>query len=175
MTETPQAMALRLMNEIKEGDQSSFTKGEVRAILNHIAVCKVGLEYAPNDSAKGTVSTAGVKRGDVFIAHAIGGKIRPWITLRVDGEAVRALAMSSGDKAPDMVKSECHLWPGSWISTTISSFTLQHATQDVSRPYTNLRHLAQVEAQVGEKYGMQVRPALVGSLGEIVDRVRAAR
>lgn len=148
-------MAARLMNEIGSGAKGQYTKGEVKTIMNSIAQAGDG---AVNEAAtcRAPVSTDNLLRGDVFIAKAVGGKVRPWIVLNVRDEIVTAVALSSGDTAPAMVRSECRLWPGSWIGSTLSQFSIETAQQEVTRPYTNLSHLRKVERGIYERMGAAV-------------------
>lgn len=87
----------------------------------------------------------------MFISKAVGGKIRPWIVLRIADEVVTAVGMSSSDSAPNMIRSDCRYWPGCWIGTTLSQFDLERAQAEVMRPYTNLNHLRHIEERV---YGL---------------------
>ena len=147
MTETAAQKAERLMQQVSDASKSHYTPGEVRHILNNIATT-TDLHYAGEE-------VVAVKRGDTFIAKVTGGKYRPWVVLSVRDEIVCAVAMSSGDRAPRMLKSQCRLWPRAWIGTTVSLFDHDLARKAVSRPYTNAKHLREVEAHVAGLMGLR--------------------
>lgn len=178
MSETASERARRLMKEVDTASLQNYTKGEVKTILNSISQCA---DQAPMDDdelgCRGPVKVASLMRGDVFIAKLVGGKVRPWLVLAVDGDFVSAVALSSGDSAPGMVKAKCRYWASSWIGCTVSAFSLDMATREVTRPYTNTRHLAEVERAIAEKHGMKVsrpRAKTVQSVGEILIRMKEA-
>jgi len=171
--ETPQERAARLMREIDEASKAAYTKGEVKAILNNLAQMQgPPPEDAPDLGCRSPAKVDALRRGDVFIAKAIGGKVRPWIVLRIGEKTVSAVAMSSGDKAPAMVLSRCRYWPGNWIGTTLSLFAIEVATQEVTRPYTDDRHLREIEAHVAATHGLAVAHEPL-TLGSIRERLRA--
>lgn len=170
MTETANKMAARLMVEIETVKKSTYTKGDVRAILNSISQAGNAID----GTCRAPISLKSLRRGDVFIAKMVGGKVRPWIVLRTDGPNVTALSMSSGDSAPGMVQSKCRLWPSSWIGTTISRFTVEHAAREVVRPYTNLAHLAKIEASIAAGMGMQ-KVCRKLSMAKILTNIRGKR
>lgn len=178
--ETASQRAARLMREVDGASVGHYTKGEVKTILNSIAACgDDATEVATADEVgcRAPVKLQRLVRGDVFIAKLVGGKVRPWVVLDVSGDSVSALALSSGDTAPGMVKSKCRLWPSSWIGATISAFTVEFAAQEVTRPYTNLRHLAEVERAIAARHGMTVnrqKPEAVTSIAQIRARVSEA-
>lgn len=178
MNETASDRARRLMKEVDSASLQNYSKGEVKTILNSIAQCSD--IPAVDDAALGCRAPAKVAtlmRGDVFIATLVGGKVRPWVVLAVDGDFVSAVALSSGESAPGMIKSKCRYWPSSWIGCTVSAFSLEMATREVTRPYTNLRHLAEVERTIAERHGMKVsrsRGKTVQSVGEILTRMKDA-
>ena len=147
MADDIQGYLRSVMDQIGTSDKSNYTKGEVRHILND-ASQKTGGCTSTTDVDK-------VRRGDVFIHKLVGGKVRPWIVLSVRSGLVAAVSMSSGDSAPRMIKGKCRLWPGSWIGTTVSLFEEDTARQCVSRPYTNSKHLREVEAHIAELYGLR--------------------
>lgn len=152
--ETPKARAARLMGEIGDGQKATYTKGEVKAILNSV----IGA-VEPNVSADGCRAPASInslRRGDVFIAKAIGGKVRPWIVLRVSDGIVTAVSLSSGDSAPNMTRADCRYWENSWIGSTIAQFDMDLATAEVTRPYTNLAHLRDVERAIYQRMGATI-------------------
>lgn len=139
--ESAPEMAKRLMDDIGDATQGSYTKGEVRTILNAIAMKQ-------DTTAENTVPVDRLSRGDVFIGKSIGGKQRPWIVLSSRAGRVCAVALStsaplSGVKVAD--RSKCRLWPGSWITAALTVFNEEEARQHVSRPYTNKAHLRVVE------------------------------
>lgn len=144
MKETPQQMAARLMSELDAKQKTSFTRGEVKSILNSIYM----LPAISDVGCRAPAAVEGLQRGDVFIYSNMGGKVRPWIALRVIGDAVSACPISSGDSAPCMIKAQCRLWPGAWIGPTIALFKVENALREVTRPYTNLAHLKEIEALI---------------------------
>ncbi|MDE4176375.1 hypothetical protein PXK01_19640 [Phaeobacter sp. PT47_59] len=155
--ETPRERAKRLMIEVSGSSKETYSKGDVKTMLNSIA----GASDGPGRAA-GPISDEGcrapacldeLRRGDVFIAKAVGGKVRPWIVLRVTDDVVTAVSMSSGDSAPNMVRSECRYWPGGWIGSTLAQFPIEKALAEVTRPYTNLPHLRAVEREAYRRMG----------------------
>lgn len=165
MTETATEMARRLIDEIKEGEKVQFSRGEVNAILNAIAM------RPETDGASGCRAPTTVKelrRGDVFIGAMIGGKVRPWIALRVTDHAVTAVCMSSGDSAPNMIQSKCRYWPSNWIGSTVSQFAPDAAKREVMRPYTNAAHLNEVEKALAAKLGFDIPKRKISSMSEII-------
>jgi len=83
MKETASKAAKRLMGEIESASKSSYTKGDVKAILNMIAQMEDVEVVAADDTCRGTTSVACLRRGDVFIHKLVGGKVRPWVVLRL--------------------------------------------------------------------------------------------
>lgn len=166
MTETAAEMARRLIDEIKAGGKAKFERHEVNKILNQIAM------RPDTDGANGCRAPATVKelrRGDVFIGAMVGGKVRPWITLRVTDHAVTAVSMSSGDSAPNMIQSKCRYWPSNWIGSTVSQFAPDAAKREVMRPYTNAAHLNEVENILAAKLGFEIPKKKISSISEIVE------
>lgn len=152
--ETPQARAARYIAEL---DKKSYTQGEVKTLLHAI-------ETLQDKTPGPTVSMSPVEdiqRGDVFIAPGVGGKNRPWAVTRVYEDYVVAIALSSGDKAPNMIEIDCRFWQGSWIGSASAQFPIQMAQKGVTRPLTNLDQLAEAEAAL-------IR-ALTGAAGEVID------
>ena len=96
-----------------------------------------------------------LRRGDVFWHKLVGGKIRPWIALSVRSELVVAVAMSSGDSAPRMIQAQCRYWQGSWVGTTTTLVNAEEAQKSVTRPYTNLDHLTEIEARIAGLYDLR--------------------
>ena len=178
--ETPQQRAIRLIAEIESASPQHYTKGEVKTILNSIAQIQDRASgalnaAAPDEGCRGPVETKTLLRGDVFIAKLVGGKVRPWIALRITGKVVVAVAVSSGDHFPGAIPAKCRFWPGNWIGSTVSLFDLAVAVQEVTRPYTNARHLQEIEANVAKAFGFCLpvqKPAQ--SMAEIAAKLRVA-
>jgi hypothetical protein len=165
--QTPQERAKALMDEIDTaGLKRNYSGAEVKTILNTIACMKDAAQLV-EDTCRAPISVEKLRRGDVFIAGTYGGKPRPWVVLRVRPEAVDATAMSSGEKAPDLVQSKCRLWPGSWLGSAVASFRMDVATREVTRPYTNLAHLSEIEAAI---YG-RVAPGRAKSIADIARKI----
>lgn len=148
--ETSAEMARRLMNDIGESTQGSYTKGEVRTILNAIAMKQ-------DTTSENTVPVDRLSRGDVFIGKTIGGKQRPWIVLscrkgRVCAVALSASGPASGVRIAD--KSRCRFWPDAWLTATLTVFNEDEARKHVSRPYTNKAHLREVEEMLGRIFAL---------------------
>jgi len=176
--ETSQATAKRLMGEIDAASKQQYTRGEVKMILHAIAARQDADatldEY--RTTCRAATAVQDLRYGDVFIFKLVGGKVRPWVVLSVSTETVIAVGMSSGDYAPAMVPSQCRLWPGCFIGNTVSVFERAAATQEVTRPYTNLRHLDQVRSDIAAQYGMTITPPAarkIASMAEILERMRA--
>lgn len=172
MTETASQKAARLMQEVDGVSKSNYTKGEVKTILNNIAqTCGESVATPEAEGCRAPAEITSIRRGDVFIAKMVGGKVRPWIVLRVSDGIITAVAMSSGDKAPNMIRSQCRLWPGNWIGTTVSLFDASHARQEVTRPYTNAKHLREIEMHLVQSFGLlprkHVRKASVTKLRSV--------
>lgn len=150
--ESPTERAERMICEVRDDDRQSYTKGEVAEFLSRIVA-------AGNTSADSLIEVARMQRGDVLIARLVGGKIRPWVTLSVKEGLVTAVAMSSGDKAPRMIQSQCRLWPGGWVGTTVSLFDEAIVRLSVSRPYTAATHLREIEGRLASLYGLRRKKA----------------
>ena len=180
MAETAKEMALRLMHQMDAEPKANYSKGEVKSILKVISDRPEQPVTVDNDEGcRGPCEVETLRRGDVFIARLVGGKVRPWIVLSVSDGVVSAVAFSHADTAPLMVPSQCRLWRGSWIGKTISVFSEDVAKKEVTRPYTNLRHLDQIVVDIAAQYGMAVvdapiqeQPRVV-SISEIVAKMRA--
>lgn len=174
--ETPRDRAKRFMNEVSESSKETYPKGDVKTMLNNIVGASgIPVRSANNFSDEGCRAPAcldELRRGDVFIAKAVGGKVRPWIVLRAADDVVTAVSMSSGDSAPNMVRSECRYWPGSWIGSTLAQFPIDKALAEVTRPYTNLPHLRAVEREAYRRMGA----VLIGpsSISEIRNAIGGA-
>lgn len=153
---TPREFARRMMEHLREKGKDSYAKGDIISMMNEISTAPDYETPDPYDTCRGPFVAKELRRGDVFISTFAGGKVRPWVTLTVQREVVTALAMSSGDKIPNMVKSQCRFWPSSWIAPTVSQWPLEIALQQVTRPYTNLEHLGEIEQHVGNVLGLEV-------------------
>ena len=177
MKETASELAKRLMEELTNATKTSYSRGEVKTILNQFVAAQFRIDHIEERdvSCRGTAKVTRVQRGDVFIAKAIGGKPRPWIALKVIGDVVTALPISSGDSVPNMIKSQCRLWPSNWIGSTISQFRMDIATAEVSRPYTNIKHLREVEQQIAANMGMRPFRPRKKTMTEIAETVRTGR
>jgi len=177
-TETPKQMAERLMGEVERDAKRQYSKGEVKTLLNTIAQRPEPEKAAPKPQvieegqSRAPTKVEELRRGDVFIAKFVGGKIRPWIVLQVNEKVVTALAMSSGDHAPNMVPSQCRLWPGRWVGTTVSQFPADLAMAEVTRPYTNWAHLRELEEHVARCIGMAVKPQAPLTIAHISEKCR---
>lgn len=177
MKETVKERADRLMGEVEKEAKTHFTKGEVKALINHFAVTN----FAPDrgeeadTGCRAPIMLADLSRGDVFIAKVLGGKVRPWITLHVEDGVVTAVPLSSGESAPNMIKAQCRFWPSNWIGTTIAQFHLEVAVQEVSRPYTNRNHLKEVERHIAANIGMKPYRPRKKTMTEIAETVRAGQ
>lgn len=143
------ARAFRIMGEISDASKGTYSKGELKTILNSISAVGSG------DSCNSECHADSMRRGDVFIAKLVGGKVRPWITLSVRSEVVVAVAMSSSDSAPRMTKAKSRFWPGSWIGSTVSAFDESTARLQVTRPYSNDAHLREVERHLHSLMGLR--------------------
>ena len=146
--ESPSERATRLMEEVRGSELATYTRGQVIDVLNSVAA-------AGHTCADSLTTVHHMQRGDVFIAKLVGGKVRPWVTLRVFDALVVAVGLSSGDSAPRMVKSQCRFWPGAWIGTTVSLFNEESVRHSVSRPYTALKHLREIEGGLAGLFGLR--------------------
>ena len=158
MSETPQERAKRLMLECDTSGKSHFTKGEVKLILNNFANMPAPGTAAPAvapdaEGCRAPTTTETLRRGDVFIARHVGGKVRPWCVLRVSGETVVAMAISSSQSVPGQALSQCRYWPGAYLGGTVGTFALDCARQEVTRPYTAAAHLRATERALFETFG----------------------
>jgi len=126
-------------------NKSHYTRGELRHALNIL------LNLMPMDvesyKSRMPTSVEDLHRGDVFLHKTFGGKIRPWIVLKVMEDCVLAVPMSSTGLVPRSVPSQCRLWKGH-IGVGAVLIPLESARKEVTRPYTNHKHLDQVEDAV---------------------------
>ena len=173
-TERAHERAARLAREVGARTAKAIPTGEVKTMMESIAILGGrDVETAPavaiDETCRAPITLTELQRGDVFIAKVTGGKVRPWVVLGVCGENVSAVTMSSGPTAPNVVRTKCRLWPNSWIGTTISLFEIEYAAREVTRPYTNLPHLREIEKIIAQ--GFRPTPAdRVKSLAEIRGR-----
>ncbi|MGC1494200.1 MAG: hypothetical protein WA790_00215 [Sulfitobacter sp.] len=153
-TERAHERAARYADELKVSNKQSVSLGKAVEMLSSVASLG-GREpdaAIEGESCRAPVALDKLQRGDVFIAKVTGGKRRPWIVLGICGDNVSAVSMSSGDKCPGTVQSKCRLWPDSWIGTTISLFEISFAGREVTRPYTNIPHIREIEAGIAKKF-----------------------
>lgn len=152
--ETASARARRLMEVVSAASTGHYTKGEVKAMLNAIAQSPdIDADPVPPPApaeldigCRGPIAARTIRRGDVFIGSVFGGKVRPWVVLRVAGSAVVAMPLtSSAHDYPGTTPALCRLWRGSSIGSSISTFPLDLALREVTRPYTEARHLRWAE------------------------------
>lgn len=152
--ESAQERATRYSDEL---NKKTYTHGEVKQLLSSIS-------SIPDRSHGAEVSLSPIKeiqRGDVFIAPGVGGKNRPWAVTRIYDDHVVAIALSTGDSAPNMIKIDCRFWPDSWIGSASAQFPISVAMKGATRPLTNAQQLAEAEAAV-------IR-SLTGTTGEVID------
>ena len=171
--EIPQTRARRLMDEIDTRAQDKFTKGDVKLLLNNIAqmpLSQARPEAPDAEGCRAPVLVESIRRGDVFIAKTIGGKVRPWVVLHVSGDVVTATGLSSSESAPGLLPSQCRYWPDAWLGGAVCTFARETATAEVTRPYTARQHLSEVEAAFLSNFGKK-RKATVRKLA----LVRAAQ
>lgn len=169
-SETPQMRARRLMDEIDLSGRGSLSKSEAKVMLNSIAqmspqrdgIAPVGSMAEDQPTCRSPIQCEKIRRGDVFIAHTIGGKTRPWVVLHVRDGAVVAVAMTgSKESAPNLFPSACRFWPDNWIGGAVATFYKDIATREVTRPYTARAHLAEVEAAITKSLATGRRKARV--------------
>lgn len=158
------------MTQLDEaGLKKTYLGGDVKTMLNKLATAADNETRGPvEDTCRAPITVKSVRRGDVFIASTYGGKVRPWVVLRVRGEMVDALAFSSGDKAPELEQSRCRYWPGAWLGSATAVFSLAHATKEVTRPYTDLPHLAEIENRILAR----AQPPRTENIGQILAKLR---
>lgn len=149
--ENPQQRASRYIDEMKDEPHSP---GEVRQLLNAIKTMPLSRNEVEDigDTAPPRIgnmpAVLQVRRGDVFIAPGVGGKKRPWAILNVRGDVVTATAMSSGNKAPNLVQTECRFWRGSWVGGATAQFPVQMVVSHITRPLTDFAALLEAEALI---------------------------
>lgn len=124
----------------------------VKGTYNKADVLKILLSL---EALHETTVVDDLRRGDVFWHKVVGGKKRPWVTLSVRSDLVVAVAMSSGDSAPRMIPAQCRFWAGTWLGTTTTLVEAETARQAVTRPYSNLDHLRELEAHIAELQGLR--------------------
>lgn len=166
--------AARLALEIGARSSKSMATGEVKSLMESIASLgqrEVGAAQI-EDTCRAPVKLDALRRGDVFIAKVTGGKARPWVVLAVCGENVSAVTMSSANSAPNLEPSRCRFWPHSWIGTTVSLFEIEYAGREVTRPYTNLPHLREIEHSISRGF-TPTKSAPVSSLSDIRNSIFA--
>jgi hypothetical protein len=161
-------VAREMMRGIDENPRANYTAGDVKSMLNRFA----GFGEAVS-SCREPVAVVDLRRGDVFIHKLVGGKVRPWIVLRVSGEFVSAVAMSKSGSARGMIPSQCRLWPDQFIGVTLSAIPFDEAVQEVTRPYTNLPHLGEIERACLESFGAVPAPKAAISVADIRARLHA--
>lgn len=150
--ETARGRAARLLQLVKTNALETYTKKEVQDLLNLVATAfepVVSADDAPG--CRAPVAMEHVGRGDVFIAKTLGGKVRPWVVLRhhSDDNSVVAIPLSGSEGAPPgMVPSQCPYWPNNFLGSAIVSFDEHVATAEVTRPFTALKQLDQVERSI---------------------------
>jgi len=162
--------AARLAVEIGLRASKSMSTGEAKSLMESVASLGGRDGSQPiEDTCRAPVKLDALQRGDVFLAKVTGGKLRPWVVLGICGGNVSAVTMSSAESAPNVLKSECRFWPDSWIGTTVSLFDMEYACQEVTRPYTNMAHLRQVEVNFAKSL-IADRPDPVSTISEILNK-----
>lgn len=158
------------LQRVSQSDQKSYGKRELEIMIKS-AVVKAGEgSIDTSTTCRQPISVNDLRRGDVFIHKLVGGKVRPWIVLKIHDDTVTCVAMSSGETVPNSVQSQCRYWPESFICPTVTSVNLKAATKEVTRPYTNLAHLSEIENLLREGlFSSRIR-----SISEIRER-RAAK
>ena len=157
------------LKRIEKSDQKSYGKRELETMIKS-AIAKVN--EGTNDAlaeCRQPMKVNELRRGDVFLHKLVGGKLRPWIALRIEDNTVVAVAMSSGDSIPNAIKSQCRYWSGSWIPPTVTNVRMDVALEEVTRPYTNLAHLAEIEQEIAERFS----PKRIRSIADIIERRKA--
>lgn len=147
LCESPADRAERFLSEINANQKEQYGRVEIQHLLKGV--------IGAGDLWNGLRRIETIQRGDVFIAKVVGGKIRPWIALSSKAGVVSAVAMSSGDRAPRMIKSKARYWAGSWISATVSLFEEAEVRDRVSLPYNNRDHLREIEAHCARELGLR--------------------
>ena len=162
--------AARLAIKIGNRPTKSMSTGEAKSLMESVASLGGREAGSPlsEESCRSPVALTELRRGDVFIAKVTGGKVRPWVVLGVIGEHVSAVTMSSKDSAPAVVKTKCRFWPDCWIGTTVSLFDVEYAAREVTRPYTNLAHLREIEQSIARNF---TRTPAVASMSDIRRRI----
>lgn len=127
-------------------------------------------EESLTGTCRGPFKAAAIQRGDVFIHKLVGGKVRPWVVLKDEGDHVIAVSMSSSKCIPGAFKSQCRFWPNSWITPTITKVDKHLALEEVTRPYSNRAHLAQIEREIVDT----IEPQRITSIAQILQRIRPA-
>jgi len=147
--ETPQERALRYLNDIDGSTTGHYKAGEVKTLLHPIPKIPASRNHSEvvsgEEGCRSTVSLDSVRRGDVFIASAVGGKHRPWVVLRVQGDSVLATCLSSSTQVDGALISECRYWPDCFIGGAIATFPMDQATREVTRRFTAKGQLNDVE------------------------------
>ena len=136
-----------LMNAVESNPKGSYSKGEVKTILNSVS----GTDF-------GSIEVDHLKRGDVFSATMVGGKRRPWLTLSVRGGMVVAVAITSATDIPGARPARCRYWPGSYVGSTVSVFDHDFARKSFIRPYSNAADIREIEAELFELHQLRPRP-----------------
>lgn len=169
--ELPDARADRIMTMVKNAQKQTFSRGELVSILNYIAACSV--PDAEDLGCRAPITVKSIRRGDVFIHKLIGGKVRPWVTLRVDEDHVIALALSHMDHGVGSIPAESPYWAKNWIGMTAAKIKLEDACREVTRPYANAAHLNFVERKVVEALRLGEKRPVVQSIAQIRGRINA--
>jgi hypothetical protein len=144
------------LKSVKDSDQSNYGKRQVE-IMIEAALAKAPANDTFAEPAASTcrdpISVTELQRGDVFIHKLVGGKVRPWVVLKVFEDHVAAVSLSTGESVPGSTRSKCRLWKDSWICPTVTNVSMDFATKEVTRPYTALRHLDEVERDIIAQLG----------------------
>lgn len=141
----------RWLKNVKESDQQTYGKRQLEIMigsaLEKAPASELHVEATPS-TCRDPISVTELQRGDVFIHKLVGGKVRPWVVLKVFEDHVTAVALSTGEHVPGSVPSKCRLWKDSWICPTVTNVSMEFATKEVTRPYTALRHLDEIERDI---------------------------
>jgi len=157
------------LKSVKDSDQQSYGKRQIEIMIaSALAKAPEGeTSVEPPSTCRDPISVTELQRGDVFIHKLVGGKVRPWVVLKVFEDRVTAVAMSTGDHVPGAEKSKCRLWKDSWICPTVTNVSIETATKEVTRPYTALRHLDEIERDIVNHLGREK----VTSIADIRNRL----
>lgn len=124
------------ISKVVDSDKGSYTKGEVKHILNNI-----NPQYIYHSLDK-------LRTGDVFMHKVTGGKVRPWVVMFSRKGMVGAITLTHHEELPFSYPSKCRFYSDNVLGPTLSLFEECRILDCCMAPYSNKKHLQEVKKDI---------------------------